>query len=333
MMRVKNLPWQTTLDGDVVSSAVPRPAVDPSEGAVEDSGEGEDSGESKGLNEEGEEEEPTHDEVDSQASMEVDEAVVSRPVRPDEGVPMPGGGSPARVSAPPPPPDEEMPDEELQELSEVLGDEAEAAGVQVTVAANAPPLSMTPLPVSLRPHPATQPAEEQRKMSPQTHAKFAGSPLLMALAGELPGVPPPRGGQIRFEVVGEQPDTGGAASSGAPAAPVQVEVTEVDRYMDVPVLVRTVQGGRRYVQRAPRADVAIAAQLETKSHGKFSYWTALVVTDGTLLEALAGCSEFERRSVLDRAGRALSCLVASTGGHGYHTNHANHIVFAGSLAW
>jgi hypothetical protein len=257
-------------------------------------------------------------------SEEHADIVVTVPVSSDEGVPVLGGCSPARVSAPPQPPDEEMTVEELQELSQVLDE----TGVQVTL--NAPPLSMTPLPVSLRPHSATQPTGVEHKMSPQTRARLAESPLLLALAGELPGVPPPPGG-LRLEVV-EQPDTGGAASSGGAAPAQEVEAVEVDRYMDGPVLVKIMQGARKYSQRPPKSGVAIAAHLEAKSHGKYSFWTVLVVTEGALLEGLSGCSESEWQSVLERAGPTAPRRVCGEEA-AYHANHANHTNLGWSLVW
>jgi hypothetical protein len=140
-MRVMNLPWQTTLDGDIVSGAAPRPAVAPDDG--DDSRDfGDIDSEAPDPSEMLEPRilvaaDPPSDREDAawaRAAAEATAAAATRLLR--EGVaslietpgntdvPTTGGGSPARVSAPPPPPDEEMTAEELRELGDVLGDES-----------------------------------------------------------------------------------------------------------------------------------------------------------------------------------------------------------------
>jgi hypothetical protein len=110
----------------------------------------------------------------------------------------------------------------------------------------------------------------------------------------------PRGADQREEEV-EQPDTGGAASSGGQAE--ETETKELCRFSEGGTVVRLLHGRRRFAKGSPRARADIAAQLESKEHGKYAFWTALSVSGGSLLEALAqhGEQEWQRLMELGRA--------------------------------
>jgi hypothetical protein len=94
----------------------------------------------------------------------------------------------------------------------------------------------------------------------------------------------------------EQPDTGGAASSGGQGG--ETETKELCRFSEGGTVVRLLHGRRRFVKGSPD----IAAQLESKEHGKYAFWTALSVSGGSLLEALAqhGEQEWQRLMELGR---------------------------------
>jgi hypothetical protein len=123
---------------------------------------------------------------------------------------------------------------------------------------------------------------------------------------KLPVSLQPRGAVQREEDV-DQPDTGGAASSGGGE---DVEAKEICRISEGGSVVRLLQGRRRFVKGSPRAQADIAAQLEGKEHGKYAFWTVLSISGGALLESLTqlGEQEWQRLMELGRVFSRALCL-------------------------
>jgi hypothetical protein len=200
--------------------------------------------------------------------------------------------------------------------------------VQVTVAANAQPLIMTPLPVSLRPHSATQPAQDVAAHT----LEVCGVAALAGTRWRAPGSaaaarwPHPLRGRGRaaghgrgcFQWRGGSGTRGrsdrGRSLHGRPRA----RQDHAGGSQVQPAAVKAWCGHRRPARDQGPRQVQLLDRA--RRHG------------GRAPGGPFGLQRV-RVAVCVGAGRVLSFLAASVGEATYHTNHTNHTNPQWSLVW
>jgi hypothetical protein len=188
----------------------------------------------------------------------------------------------------------------LDELEEELHsepDECEARRVpgaeSVRVAANRPALQMVPLPASLHPRRGREPEDE-----PHPEASSSAAPRLPDLVEEpddeqQPGEQQPPGEQQQQP--GEQQPGEQQAGSGGGAP----EHIVLDSYVDGGDTTQIVHGPVHFVAKAARDGTDVSQGLVVKESNARAFWVIGCVTEGAVLDRLAGADDATVRGVLD----------------------------------
>jgi hypothetical protein len=159
------------------------------------------------------------------------------------------------------------------------GEEMRIPGAEsVRVAANRPALQMVPLPASLHPRRGRAP-EDDDEPHPDAASSGARGPDLIEEPGE------------------EQPPGSGASGSAQP------DYVVLDSFVDGGDTTQVIHGPVRFTAKTPQEGVDIMQDLIGKDSNGRAFWVIGCVTEGAVLDRLAGATDDTARVVLDWAAR------------------------------
>jgi hypothetical protein len=150
----------------------------------------------------------------------------------------------------------------------------------VRVATNCPALLMVPLPASLHPRRGRGPESDDE---PHPEAASSGAP--------------PRGPDL-IEEPGEEPQPPSSGASGS----AQPDYVVLDSFVDGGDTTQVVHGPVRFDSKAPLAGVDVMQDLVGKDSNGRAFWVIGCVTEGAVLDRLAGANDETARAVLDWGG-------------------------------
>jgi hypothetical protein len=157
-------------------------------------------------------------------------------------------------------------EEELRSDNE--GEERRVPGAEsVRVVANRPALQMVPLPASLHPRRGREPDDDEPH--PEAASSARGPDLV--------------------EEPGEEP----------PPSVSEPEYTVLDSFVDGGDTTQVIHGPTRFLYKAPLAGVDIMQDLVSKDSNGRAFWVIGCVTEGAVLDRLAGVDDETARAVLD----------------------------------
>jgi hypothetical protein len=145
----------------------------------------------------------------------------------------------------------------------------------VRVATNRPALQMVPLPASLHPRRGRAP-ESDDEPHPAAASSGARGPDLIEEPGEE-----------------QQPPSSGASGSGQP------DYVVLDSFVDGGDTTQVVHGPVRFIAKTPQEGVDVMQDLGGKDSNGRAFWVIGCVTEGAVLDRLAGADDETARAVLD----------------------------------